>query len=123
MTEKMDQPQQRIEVPDMCKTHQALLVAQAGYGKADPWQALIIVAQIALFQAVTSDPKMYARVGGDAQKLATLGCFACVKPDAFGEIVQAAQSVHGLARHQSALGAIKALGESWVYIAAARVDK
>lgn len=95
-----------IMMPDMCLLHRRLLVGQAGFSEADPWQALIVVAQIALMQASTADPGTYARIGGDITKLQTLGCLACYKPDAFGEIVQAMET--------GSLGAIKALGERWV---------
>ena len=67
---------------------------------------MIIAAQIALFQAATHDPKTHDRIGGLIERLPELGCLACYKPDAFGEIVEAAKT------HD--LGAIKALGESWL---------
>lgn len=95
-----------IHVPDMCKTHQSLLVHQAKYSRQDPWRALIVMAQIALFQAATADDYFYERVGGDIRRIGEVGCLACFKPDAFGEIVEAAKS------HDP--GAIKALGESWL---------
>lgn len=47
----------QIVLPDMCKTHQTLLVRQCGYGPEDPWRALLIATQIALFQGATADPK------------------------------------------------------------------
>ena len=93
-------------MPDMCQTHQHLLVKQAGYSVNDAWQALIITSQVALFQAATCDPKTHQKIGGDILRLPELGCLACYKPDAFGEIVEAAKT------HD--LGAIKKLGEGWV---------
>jgi hypothetical protein len=72
----------------------------------DPWRALLICVQIALFQAVTCDDTAYDKAGGDVANLARLGCFACFKPDRFGELVEAAKT------HD--LGVIKRLGESWV---------
>ena len=95
-----------IMMPDMCQKHQYLLVHQAGYKRTDPWQALIIMSNIALFQAATTDDRLYKKMGGDVRKITTLGCLACQKPDAFGEIVEAAKS--------NEVGAIKALGEKWV---------
>lgn len=95
-----------ITVPDMCRLHQQLLVQQAGYSRSDPWRALIIMAQIALFQAATADGQFYERVGGDLERIGEVGCLACFKPDAFGEVVEAAKS--------DDIGAIKRLGESWV---------
>lgn len=94
-------------LPDLCPLHQRLLVTQAGYGPNDPWRSVIIATQIALFQAATADPKTYARIGGRIERLPELGCLACYKPDAFGQIVEAAKT------HD--LGAIKVLGESWVW--------
>ncbi len=93
-------------VPDMCKTHLALLVHQAGYGPNDTWRAVIIAAQIALFQAATCDPRIQKESGGEVENLTKLGCLACQKPDSFGEIVEAAKT------HD--LGNIKRLGERWI---------
>ncbi len=96
----------RLTVPDLCRTHQSLLVQQAGYAESDPWRALIVMTQIALFQAATADPSTYDRIGGRVERIPELGCLACYKPDAFGEIVEAAKSRDP--------GAIKRLGESWL---------
>lgn len=95
-----------IAIPDLCQKHQWLLVKQARYKETDPWRALVIITNIALFQAVTSDGVSYARIGGDVARIGELGCLACHKPDAFGQIVEAAKTRE--------LGAIKALGERWV---------
>lgn len=95
----------RITLPDMCQLHQTLLVRQAGYGPADPWRSLVIGVQIALFQAVTADEATYVHIDGLVENIPKLGCLACFKPDAFGELVEAAKS------HD--LGAVKRLGESW----------
>lgn len=99
--------------PGMCQTHRALLIQQAGYGPLDPWRALEITASIVLFQAATCDATIHAEVGGDVTKIAALGCLACRKPDAFGQIVEAAK------RREP--GALKALGDSWVAIEKARM--
>lgn len=95
---------ERIEVADMCQKHQALLVQQAKVGPEGPWRALIIMAQIALFQAMTCNEQARNKVAGDPFKYKELGCMACFLPDRFGEIVDAAQ------KQQS----IKELGERWV---------
>lgn len=97
---------------DMCHKHQALLVHQAGYGPDDTWQALIVVAQVVLFQAATCDQQTHARIGNDISRIGELGCLACYKPDAFGEVVEVAKT-HNLKN-------IKELGERW--IEAARID-
>lgn len=96
----------QIQVPQMCKKHQTLLVRQVGVPESGPWRSLIIMAQIALFQGATADQAFYDRIGGDLGRVEEVGCLACFKPDCFGEIVEAAKSPDG--------GAIKKLGESWV---------
>lgn len=96
----------QITLPDMCDKHQSLLVHQAGYTDNDPWRALIIVSQVALFQAATCDPKTHKRLENEITNINRLGCLACYKPDAFGEVVEAAK--------QHDLGAIKRLGERWL---------
>lgn len=94
-----------IYVPNMCNLHQHLLVKQVGIPESGPWRALIIMAQVALFQGATADPKLHEKIGGDMKRLDEVGCLACFKPDRFGEIVEAAKTD---------MGSIKALGESWV---------
>jgi len=95
-----------IKVPSLCTKHQTLLVHQAKYKESDPWQALIICANIVLFQAVTCDARTHEQTAGDINRVSEFGCLACRKPDAFGAIVEAAKS------HD--LGKIKALGEQWI---------
>lgn len=102
-----EHPTGTINVPDMCKLHQTLLVQQAQYTRDDAWRALIIMAQIALFQAATADPHFHERIDGKLERIGEVGCLACFKPDAFGEIVEAA-------KNKNDTGAIKRLGESWV---------
>lgn len=99
-----------ITLPEMCKTHESLLVHQAGYKPSDPWRALLVISQVALFQGASCDPKVYAEVGGDVMQFKRLGCLACRKPDLFGELVEAAKT------HE--LGDIKTLGEQWIARAA-----
>lgn len=101
---RTEKPQ--IVMPPMCAKHQSLLVHQAGYTPDDPWRALVIASQITLFQAATCDPKTHEKIGDDITRLPELGCLACYKPDAFGEVVEAAKTKD--------LGKIKALGERWV---------
>jgi hypothetical protein len=95
-----------VEITPLCQKHQALLVSQAGYSESDPWRALLIIANTVLFQMTSCDPKVYARVGGDVHRFKELGCLACLHPDYFGEVVQAAQSPHPLA--------LKRLGETYI---------
>lgn len=95
-----------IKMSQLCKNHSSLLVHGAGYAKTEPWQALIIAAQIALFQAATLNPRTHERTEGDLANLHRLGCLGCLSPAHFGEIVEVAK--------QKELGAIKRLGERWV---------
>lgn len=101
-----------VEPAPMCQKHQALLVQQANIGPDGPWRATIVMAQIVLFQIVSCDKAVHARIAGDITRIGELGCLACLKPDAFGEVVEAAKDPNP--------GAFKALGES--HIAKARVD-
>lgn len=89
----------------MCQKHQKLLVAQTGYGPDSPWRVLIIMAQVALFQAATAHPSTYERIGGDVGRIGELGCLACDRPEAFGEIIETVNS--------KGLESLKALGDSW----------
>jgi len=102
----MSAPESRITLPDLCYPHFHQLVHEAGFHKTDPWQALVAVTQIALFQAVTADDATYPLINGLVENIPTLGCLACFKPDAFEALVHVAKS------HD--LGAVKRLGESWV---------
>lgn len=95
-----------VQVPNMCDKHQSLLVHQAGFTRLHPWRALIIAAQVSLFQAAMSRPTTHQRLGGDITNLSSLGCLACYQPDSFGQIVEAAKS--------EGLSAVKKLGERWV---------
>ena len=106
----------QIAVPDMCNTHQTLLVRQCAYGPDDPWRALLISTQIALFQGATADPKVQAETDGQVENLSGLGCLACRKPDLFGALIDKVQKTFPRDAH---IGAIKAMGERWVADAAA----
>ena len=103
--------QARIALPAMCQTHQALLVHQCGYGPQDPWRALLIATQIALFQGATTDPKVHAEIAGKIEGVSRLGCLACRKPDLFGTLIDTVQRTFPREAH---IGAIKQLGERWV---------
>lgn len=96
----------RIDIPDMCRRHQSILVFQAGVGPDDPWQLLVTAAQIALFQSVTSDMETYEKLDGDMTRISELGCLACYKPEAFVAIVEVAPSQDP--------SSIMALGEHWM---------
>lgn len=100
-----------IKLASMCDKHRLLLVRQCGYGPHDPWRALEIATQIALFQGATADPKIHAEIGGKIEGLSGLGCLACRKPDLFGAIVDKVQKTFP---REAQIGAIKALGERWV---------
>lgn len=105
MTDKNPQ----ILVPEMCKTHQGLLIGQVGIPESGPWRVAIIIAQVALFQGTTAHPDTYPRLDGDVMNIGRLGCLACFRPDCFGEIVAAMQ-----AGPEWGFDKVKALGEKWV---------
>ncbi len=85
----IDEP---IETAPLCQKHQALLVHQVDVPESGPWRTLLVIAQVVLFQMVTTDPKVHVRLGGNIHRIKELGCLACLHPDYFGEVVQAAQS-------------------------------
>lgn len=101
-----EQKRPQVLLPEICAKHQRLLFKQARYGPHDPWQSLYMMAQIVLFQCTTAHPATYDKIGGDVTRIGELGCLACYRPDAFGEIVEAAKT------HD--LGQIKAIGERWM---------
>lgn len=103
--------QMPVMLPDMCKTHQVLLVRQCAYGPQDPWRALLIATQIALFQGASADPKVHAETGGKIENFGRLGCLACRNPDLFGTLIDKVQATVPRDAH---IGAIKTLGEQWV---------
>lgn len=107
------------QIPDMCRTHLVLLVQQCAYGPQDPWRALLIATQIALFQGATADPKVHAEMGGQIENLIGLGCLACRKPDLFGALIDKVQTT---GQREAHIGAIKDLGERWVSAAASSGD-
>lgn len=96
----------QVSPAHMCPLHQRLLVMSANYSPQDPWMALFVATQVALFQGATADPKTHERLGGDITRIGELGCLACYKPDLFVKIVDAART------HD--LGKVKTLGEQWV---------
>lgn len=105
-----------VELPNMCRTHQVLLVRQCSYGPDDPWRALYIASQIALFQGITCDPNVIDEAGGQVENLSRLGCLACRRPDLFGQLIDTVRRTPLWAH----IGAIKRLGERWIGDALAR---
>ena len=86
----MSNPQ--IQMPGFCLRHSSLLLRQAEYKESDPWRALLIAAEITLFQAMTCDKKVQEKLDGVIEDITKLGCFACYKPEVFGQIVRAVRS-------------------------------
>lgn len=95
-----------VKIPQMCQRHQARLVKNAKFAPTDAWRALVIVAQIALFQAAAATPSIQKKLGGKIEKLSELGCLACRLPGRFDTLINVAKSRD--------VGAIKRLGESWL---------
>lgn len=100
-----------INVPPMCNTHRVLLVRQCAYRPQDPWRALELATQIALFQGASADSKVFEEVYGQLENFRHLGCLACRKPDLFGTLIDTVQRTFPRDAH---IGAIKKLGEQWV---------
>ena len=48
----------------------------------------------------------HKKIGDDIERIGELGCLACLQPDKFGEVVQAAKT--------KLIINIKALGERWI---------
>lgn len=113
----MSATQPVVKVAPLCTTHRTLLVRQCAYGPDDPWQALEIATQIALFQGASADPKVHADTEGRIENFERIGCLACRKPDLFGALVDKVQRTLPRDAH---IGAIKALGERWVAEGAAK---
>lgn len=101
----------QVNMPSLCQTHRVLLVRQCAYGPSDPWLALEVATQVALFQGATADDKVYAQIGGDITRLAEVGCLACRKPDLFGQLIDKVQRTFP---RSARIAAIKELGEAWV---------
>lgn len=95
-----------IMLPEMCLTHQKLLVEKAEVPESGPWRSLLIVAQIALFQAATTDEKVYKEIGGDVKNITKIGCIACRKGPQFWDVIDTYKA--------NGLAGVKALGEKWV---------
>ncbi len=101
----MSSPENPIVMPPFCAGHNHEIVHEAKYSETDPWRALIVITQVAMFQGMTTTPSVHKRVGGDVTKIATLGCFACRLPGKWKEVIRASKV---------SLEAIKELGEKWV---------
>lgn len=88
----MSEETKQINVPSMCIHHQRRLVVEAKYSPKDPWQSLMIMTNIVLFQAAAADKKTHEKLNNDITKIDSLGCLACYKPTVFGEITRIAKS-------------------------------
>lgn len=83
-----DQPM--TVLPAFCYPCQYGIVHGAGFKESDPWQALVVVVQLGVFQAATADERVWQRCspteGGDRDVadlslvLAEIGCLGCFKP-------------------------------------------
>src|SRR5262245_32156924 len=63
-----------INAPPFCERHVSKLVHGAGYTDEDPWRAMVLVAQIVLFQCATTKASIWRKIEGDVNRLAELGC-------------------------------------------------
>ena len=85
----------RIFLPPFCDPHAAEVVRVAGVPESGPWRATLVVAQIAMFQALAADPRIQVRcgptpVGADVNNLtlvlAEIGCPGCWNADALHRV-------------------------------------
>lgn len=95
-----------IEPAQLCYKHQHELVHRARYAESDPWQALMIAAQIVLFQAASCNDQFYKDIEGDITRIGELGCLACKQPKIFNEVIKAAKTKD--------IGKIKELGDKYI---------
>lgn len=109
--DELDRPQ--VALPPFCDRHQYEIVHEAKYKKTDPWRALIVIAQVAMFQGMTVTPSVHKRLEGDISKIGTLGCFACRLPHKWAQVIKAAKVD---------LKDIKELGLGWVSEANNKAD-
>ena len=65
-----------------------------------------IVINAAMFQGVSTEQKIWKRVGGDVTRFSELGCLACLSPGRFDTVLNEAK--------KKGIGGVKALGEKWV---------
>jgi hypothetical protein len=110
----MGLPKNAIMMPELCFEHQKLLVSKAGVPESGPWRSLIIVAQLALFQAASADDKIQKEIGGDIHQIGKIGCLACRKQSQFWDLIEAYK--------KNNLTGMKELGELWIKEAAAGSD-
>lgn len=75
--------------------------------------ALEVATQAVLFQGASCERVIWDKLGGDVTKFPSLGCLACLCPDKFSAVVEAAKTKD--------IGAVAKLGEKW--IAATQEDK
>jgi hypothetical protein len=97
-----------IKLQPFCTKHSAELIRRAGYARTDPWFALLLAAQVAMFQGATSTESVHKKTGGDIYQIAAFGCLACRLPIKWEDLLQITRTA------PKDLGAIKNLGETWV---------
>jgi hypothetical protein len=95
-----------IRVPDLCYKHYYELVHTAKFTKTDPWGALTVIANAAMFQGATATQTVWNKLEGDVTRITELGCLACRLPHRFKKVLEVAKTRD--------LGKIKELGEKWV---------
>lgn len=80
----------QIVLPALCELDQSLIVHGARFKAEDPWQALLVTANLALFQAASAGQRVWSMVrrtedgladAADLSRvLAELGCLGCLLP-------------------------------------------
>jgi len=97
-----------IKLQPFCTKHSAELIRRAGYAQTDPWFALLLAAQVAMFQGATSTESVQKKTAGNIHQIAAFGCLACRLPIKWEEVLSIVKT------RPKDLGAIKGLGEIWV---------
>lgn len=111
MSATKERPQSGVMVSPLCARHLAELLKRCGHGPQDPWQSLIVAAQVAMFQGVTADDEIREKLEGMVERIGELGCLACCRPALFSQLIDRA---NGAAHKSLYIGAIRALGLEWV---------
>jgi hypothetical protein len=88
-----------VVLPDLCPTCLYEIVHGAGLSPSDPWRAATVVVSMGLFQAASSDSRVWGRCSDEAGGkkdasdlslvLAEIGCLGCFKPKTRKHLTQA----------------------------------
>lgn len=95
-----------IMMPSFCDEHRSKLIHGAKFKPHDPWMALEIASQLAMFQVILADNNFHIKYGGDAHAISRVGCMACFANKTFKQLIK-------VAKKNKDIGDIKKFGESF----------